>query len=435
MVFVIGRLGWFGGIFDARGLGTFASDSGQYFGHASSLAGTLRSDGLSAWWATSLPIHIKLYSLSIASFGPFVGNNVLAVEPLNLIFFVAVLMLVFKLGNELLDRRAGLAAATVVALWPTFLLHSTQVLKDQLFIPGFLGLILVCARLLVRRLDLRGGLLHGLVGAFLVSWLWLVKADLWELSLLVLLIAIALAGVRAFRERSVAPGNILAAALLLGGLLAAPQFLSKYRKPNPHPLLTVSGTGANQVITIQHAPGELEPVQPPSRTSKGLARLREKLAWARYLYANYPGSTSTIDAQVRLENWSEVIRYAPRALEIGLFAPFPNTWLGAGAKVGRAGRILSGLEMLAMYLVYAWVGVAMWRRKEQLSMWFLLLVTIGALLALSIVTANLGALYRLRYPFWMLLIILGVVGASELLCVFAPSRDQRNFPQRRQDAK
>jgi hypothetical protein len=430
LVLLVGRLGLAGGIVDARGLGSFATDSGQYFGHAARLAALLKTDGLSAWWAAPLPIHIKLYSVSIAALGPLLGYNILAVEVLNFACFIMVLAVVFKLGEELLDQRAGLTAAIVVALWPTILIHSTQVLKDQLFIPGFLGLILICTRLLVRRFDLRAGLWHGLLGVVLVSWLWLVKADLWEFSLLVLLVTIALAAVRAARERSLAPGHLLATALLMAGLLAAPQLLGKYRKPNPHPLLTVTGSGPNQVVTINRAPGEPEPVPPPSRTAKGLSRLREKLAWARYLYANYPGSTSVIDPQVRLESWGEIIGYAPRALEIGLFAPFPKVWLEAGAKVGRSGRILSGLEMLAMYLVYGLAGVAVWRRREQLSRWLLLLVTIASLLALSIVTANLGALYRLRYPYWMLLIILGVVGAFELLCTLAPLRDQSHFPSR-----
>lgn len=412
VVLVAGRLALFGGSFDARGLGSFAPDSGQYSGHASSLANVLSTQGMTSWWANSFPIHVRLYSLSITALGPLVGQNVLAVEPLNLICFVTVLIVVFKLGSEIIDRRAGLVAAIVVALWPTFLLHSTQVLKDQLFIPGFLGLILICTRLVARSFDLRSSLLHGLVGAVLTGWLWLVKADLWEFSLLVLLLAIALSGLRAFRERAIAPGNILAAALLVGGLIAAPQLLTRYRKPNPHPLLTVTGTGADQAITINRVLGE--PVQPPSRASSGLERLREKIAWARYLYANYPGSTSTIDPDVRLESWREIIRYAPRALEIGLFAPFPNAWPGTGATVGRAGRILSGLEMLAMYLIYGLVAVAIWSKRKQLTIWFLLLVSTGSLLALSIVTANLGALYRLRYPFWILLIVLGVAGAREL---------------------
>ncbi|HXD33652.1 MAG TPA: hypothetical protein VN643_21190 [Pyrinomonadaceae bacterium] len=425
---VVGRLGLFGGMFDAQGLGKFALDSGQYFRHATTLAGQLRSDGMAAWWADSFPLHIKLYSLSIAALGPLLGSNILAVEPLNLIGFLAVLIVVCMLGTELFERRVGLAAAVVVAIWPTFLLHSTQVLKDQFFISGFLGLILICARLLIRSLDWRSGLLHGLIGGALLALLWIIKADFWEFLLLVLVVAFALLAVRFLRERTVSAGNVVAAFFLIVTLFGAPQLLGKYRKPNPHPLIIVSGTGANQVITINRAPGTPEPVQPPSRTSRGLSRLREKLAWARYLYANYPGTTSAIDSEVRLESWGQVVAYVPRALEIGLFAPFPETWLGTGAKVGRGGRILSGLEMMVMYVAYVLVGVALWRRRSQLPLWLLLTVSVGSVLALSLVTANLGALYRLRYPFWMLLIVLGTGGwfvwrEKELAADYADSTD------------
>ena len=47
-------------------------------------------------------------------------------------------------------------------------------------------------------------------------------------------------------------------------------------------------------------------------------------------------------------------------------------------------------------------------------MFLFLVITIGAV-ALGLVVANMGALYRLRYPFWILLIVLGAGGADSLL--------------------
>jgi hypothetical protein len=415
-VLVAGRLGLSGSVFDARGLGrSFAADSGQYFTHALNLAEVLKHDGLAPWWTASFPLHVKLYSLTLAVIGPLVGFNILAVEPLNLFCYVAILFVVFKLGGEVFGRRVGLVAAIVIAIWPTFLVHTTQVLKDQLFLAAFLGLILCAARLLTKSLSWQQGLSSGLAGGTLVILLWLIRADLWELSLLVVVIATILLMLRAIRDKAIAKGNLVAGGLLLACLFAAPQFFSKYRKPNPHPLLTVSGSGTNQQITINRSPGDLSaPVSPPSRSARGLTRLRERIGWARYLYANYPGTGSGIDVEVRLETWGQIVRYAPRALEIGLFAPFPDSWLTAGTKVGRSGRILSGFETLLMYLIYFLAAVGMWRRRHHLPAWFLLAVALSSLLALSIVTANLGALYRLRYPFWMLLIVIGIDGALEL---------------------
>jgi hypothetical protein len=410
--YISGRMGLARGFFDEQGLASFAVDSRQYFQRATELASILRSEGALAWWSGSDPLHIKLFSLSITVLEPVVGQNILAVEPLNLICYTLVLLLVFKLGSEVFSQRAAAWAAVVIAVWPTYLLHSPQVLKDQFYIPGLLGLSLICVRLLLRSMTWKVGLWAGLLGAILVSWLWLIKSDLWELSLLLVVTSLAFMVLRKLRERTLLVGNVVAVCLIICALLGAPRLFGKYSKPDPHPLLQVTGAGANQVITILGNPSA--PVPPPSRSSSGLERLRQKIAWARFLYANYPGSGSTIDPQIRFESWSQVIRYLPRALEIALFTPFPNTWFESGAKVGRFGRMLSGFETLVIYLIYVLIAVGMWRRKLSLAAWYLFSISLASMLALSLVTANLGALYRLRYPFWMLLIILGVGAGMSL---------------------
>ncbi len=74
---------------------------------------------------------------------------------------------------------------------------------------------------------------------------------------------------------------------------------------------------------------------------------------------------------------------------------------------GRAGRLLSGLETLAMYLLYFAVGFCVWQERRNLKMWLLFLVATAGVLALGLVVVNAGALYRMRYVFWMMLIVIG----------------------------
>jgi asparagine N-glycosylation enzyme membrane subunit Stt3 len=168
------------------------------------------------------------------------------------------------------------------------------------------------------------------------------------------------------------------------------------------------------MINVAAEPVKYLRVKPQSLSSPPLTRLRERLAWARYLYLIYPGTGSNIDAGVALESWGEVVRYLPRAAEIGLLAPFPNMWLASGAQVGRWGRALSGLEMLTMYLVMVLALWGLWKRRDQLAIWFLVTIATLSVFVLGLVVANIGALYRMRYPFWMLLIIVGVDGALRL---------------------
>jgi hypothetical protein len=412
-VLAAGRFGLMSSAFDSRGIGkSFAPDSVHYFTHALSLADVLKHDGLPSWWTASFPLHIRLYSLSLVALGPLTGSNILAVEPLNLLCYVSILWFVFKLGSEVFGRRAGLLSAIVIAIWPSFLLHTTQVLKDPLFIAVFLALVFFTTRLLTTSLNWKQGLREGLRCGGLAILLWLVKSDFWELSLLVVLVAVLFVLIRAIGEKAIMPGNLVALCLLISCSLAAPQLFNRYRKPNPHPLLTVTGSGSNQQITVAGAQGGVG--VPPSRSSRGLTRLRERIAWARYLYANYPGAGSGIDTHVRFENWGQIVKYLPRALEIGLFAPFPTWWITGETQVGRSGKILSGFETLLMYLTYVFAAVGLYKSRALVPAWFLLAIAMSCLIVLSTVTANVGALYRLRYPFWMLLIVIGIYGAVAL---------------------
>jgi CHASE2 domain-containing sensor protein len=73
---------------------------------------------------------------------------------------------------------------------------------------------------------------------------------------------------------------------------------------------------------------------------------------------------------------------------------------------GFAPRIVSGLETLAMYFLYVAAGVCVWRERRNRKMWLLFLVATIGMLALGLVVVNAGALFRLRYAFWILMIVI-----------------------------
>jgi len=77
--------------------------------------------------------------------------------------------------------------------------------------------------------------------------------------------------------------------------------------------------------------------------------------------------------------------------------------------VGLIGRLLSGLsglEMSLTYLIEALAFVFVWRRRRRLETWLLLLTTTTGVVALGMVVVNIGTLYRMRYPFWILMVIM-----------------------------
>jgi hypothetical protein len=100
---------------------------------------------------------------------------------------------------------------------------------------------------------------------------------------------------------------------------------------------------------------------------------------------------------------------------IGFWAPFPNMWFVSGANVGRSGRLLSGFETAIIYVIQIFAAVGLWFRRKQLAVWFLASVTALSLTAMGLIVANISIIYRLRYAFMMLIIVLATDGAFQLL--------------------
>ena len=84
-------------------------------------------------------------------------------------------------------------------------------------------------------------------------------------------------------------------------------------------------------------------------------------------------------------------------------------WIEVGS-FGRAARLLSGLETLVMYFLYLAVGLCVWRERRNMKMWLVFLVATIGMLALGLVVVNAGALFRIRYVFWMMMIVLAARG-------------------------
>ena len=387
-IFLVGHFQLLPDTFDQNGTGlTFAIDGVSYQRVASDLAAVMQTDGIGAWLDTKAPFHSRLYSLSFATFGRLLGHNILGAEPLNLVFYLAILSCIYWLGRELFDARAGFVAATIVALWPSFLLHSTQLIRDPISIACFLTLVLVLTLLLSREFAARATVVAGVGGAVVVTLFWLVRANMWN----VLLVAIALTFVllisRIVRRRRFMMGNTIALLVIIVAVLLVPGRLESTSLP-----------GVWAPVTPLAIPST--PVQQGTWT-RVLSQFKERRAGFR----SYSSQASNIDRDVQFRGPGDIVRYIPRALAIGFFAPFPKMWVQSGS-YGRAGRLLSGVETLAMYFMYLAVGVSLWNERRNLRMWFVFLIGATGMLALGLVVVNAGALYRIRYVFWIMLIII-----------------------------
>jgi hypothetical protein len=152
-------------------------------------------------------------------------------------------------------------------------------------------------------------------------------------------------------------------------------------------------------------PSASQPAPPEGVWTRVVKQIGDRRAGFRF----FTSQVSNIDPHVRFNGAGDVVRFTPRAAVIGFFAPFPKMWVKTG-NFGRAGRLLSGLETLVMYFLYVAVAFSLWRERRNLKMWLLFLVAAIGIIALGLVVVNAGALFRIRYVFWMMLIVLAAQG-------------------------
>lgn len=411
-------------------MGSFAFDSYEYQRGATGLAEVLRRDGVAAWAAERGPVHVRLISLQFALLGPLSGYGTLSAEPFNLLCYLAVVGLALLLGREVGGRRAGLLAAGAVALWPTFLLHTLQLLKDPLFIAGALALVLCVTTWLTRDYGRASAAAAGALMGVTILLLLLIRFQFAVVIVALALLGFALLVVRQMRERRTLLWNMAspllvltagALLLLLHSLGTPPVQRFKHYPSNgdgPPKLAVSAGERVPTVVTyLPRASGE------EGTTPSYAARLRaagdraaHRVGSVRYRFsAVYSEAGSGIDRDVRFDGLASLLLYLPRAFVIGCCAPFPDTWMAAGRRVGSAGKLLSGVETLVMYVFAVLALVAVLRPPRRLAAWLLLLITAFGVTALGLVVPNVGALYRFRYTFWVLLIILAAKGFESAL--------------------
>ncbi len=400
-VFLIGHFRVFPDTFDPNGIGlTFSIDGKSYQAISDDLVTAWQSGGAGAWMQAKAPFHSRLHSISFATFGKLLGHNILGAEPLNLFCYLGILSCIYLLGREVFNAQAGLIAAAIVGVWPSFLLHSTQLIRDPMAILCLLSLIRLFVLLLNRRFSWRAGVGIGAGGALLVTLFWLLRGNMWIVAIVALMITIGMLFYHMIHEKQIFTGNAIAMLAITVAVLLVPARLESTSLPGVRPPVT---------------PFTIPSASQPAPSEGIWTNTRRQLAGRRAGFRSYTSFASNIDSDVQFTSWGDIVRFVPRAFVIGFFAPFPKMWVQTGS-TGLAPRLLSGLETLAMYGIYLAAGFCAWRERRNLKMWLLLLVATFGMIALGLVVVNAGALFRIRYVFWMMMI---VVAAQGLKLVFS----------------
>lgn len=461
-IVLIGRARLLPDTFDSNGLGvSFASDGVLYLREMVTLSEILYSRGPIAWMGAASQTHLLLLSLPFALVSPIVGRSILGVEPLNLLCYLAILSFVFKLGCEVFDRRSALWATAAVAVWPSLLLYTTQLQRDPLFLAAMLGLVFVNTTWLTRFYTWRAAVGAAVLGIAATILVWVTKFTMWPIMVVMGFFAMGCLIACQIYRRNLLPANMMAITVLLVATLLLPRCIPRInilsvsesadaslakeqvavaRASEQTPataddsdnessydgLSGDAGSGSSDAPFDAARPGALRGKSRNSRhklrprkaalayRSKALGELTlaERINNQRIGFVvTYAAAGSNIDADVQFESTGDIIAYLPRALQIGLCAPFPNTWFDSGGLTGRLGRVVAAVEMVMIYGFEAMALLAVWRERRRLPMWFLLFFAALGVTTLSLIVANVGTLYRMRYVFWIMLIIVGARGA------------------------
>ncbi len=413
-VFTVGKYQLFPSKVFPNGIGKFASDGLLYQGQVRELANVLKQQGPIAWATKPADLHVRLYSLPLLLTPQGASTNVLLIEPVNLAYYLGILFFMFKIGTLIFDYRTGLIAATIVALWSSFLLHTTQLLRDPLLILCLLIFAWGLTESLERGLSWRRML--GLATATVIAMVCIriVRLPMWHIVVPTIGLAVGLLVLKMIIQRRLQKPAVGFAVLIVASAAIVPKLQPLFR---------------NQQSADSFAPSRHEAVEQQFTLWEQLASYRTSFKYDLTSQGTLEQveQSSLIDPAVTFPDKRSIVRYIPRAVEIGLFAPFPNFWLQPGYRVGRAGRMMSGFEMSLTYVIELLAVFGLWKARRKLSAWLIAALIAMGLTALGMIVVNLGALYRMRYPFWALLVMFGAGGISFLYQHFAAPDPPNNL--------
>ena len=139
------------------------------------------------------------------------------------------------------------------------------------------------------------------------------------------------------------------------------------------------------------------------------------MAGVRQGYLSVEKARSIIDQDIEFHDAADLVAYIPRAIQIGLLAPFPRLWFEPGSTpASTAMRRISMVEMSVVYGALVFLPFALWRWRHRVEMWVAVIFCGSLILVYAMGTPNVGTLYRVRYAYLMLFVALGVLAAVSL---------------------
>lgn len=395
-------------------------------------------------WSSFEPFVVSAHVTTISILYMIFGHDPTLIVPVNAAVHASGGLLIFFLARELSGKKpigtyAGIVASGLFILFPSALNWYGQLHKDGYAIVGTLLILLTLLKAVRRPTDIRSWIV--LVIGYVAGVTIIASVRPYNLKILLFILLGALLAIlvaatlrRQLRRSAVLLLFFLMGMAVLGGANTLIQterekqielgFQNRVRGIQDSPFIhtayrfTAEESYANlpmdswQWEKVSWLPDRIE------NTIELAARMRKGLI-------NYGWSVkakSLIDPDIAPRNVSEVAGYLPRALQVAILAPFPTSWL-ANISIS---RMVASCEMFIYYLCVPGILLLLWYNRSPaviLSLYF----SSFFLLVQGFTIANLGTLYRLRYGFLFILLLMGVLGWFTLLDKFGWLRRINNW--------
>lgn len=399
------------------GMGLLAGDSLFFHQKALELARNIEAHGWSAWSPWPYPSvgcygNVAILAALYVIFGP----DPVSIIPINAMLHAGSGLLIVMLGREFHQGRAGLFGGVIVGTLfvalPSSLNWYAQVHKDTYSIFGFM-LLLYAGVLSLKTCE--GNQPRYFFKVFLLAVGGLaitafVRPHNLQLFLGVAVLLCFAAGAQRYLRKSVAAPLLIVLAVVLSAIVVKPEAAHQFSLSSS---AIVSSDEADESNFLSEA--NRWRWMPSDQIPAFVERIPKQMSNYRVFMAAYgvrEGAKSMIDLDRMPASLGEFIAYLPRAAQIAVFAPFPETW----PKQASLTRLVGVVEISLMYLAFPGLLAFLWGNRRFPAVWWVSGAVMLLLVAEGYLIANLGTLHRVRYPFLMVLILMGAIGWANLLC-------------------
>jgi len=394
---------------NGAGFWKFSIDATLYHKEAVDLVAFLESGLWGEWWnGYNIHKHVKFIALVYWLSGE---ANPVYFELVNSCVWIMSVVLIYNSSYYLFDKKVKIACVTSLFMFfPSVLISSMQILRDQFYILGFCFIIYGLVTIYINGRSWLG------IAFMIIGYGLIISMRAYITPILLYVFIPWMVMLLVTKKVDILPTIVMIFAI---GFMTLDRsdldILGATTLGATTPGATTPGATTSRVITL----GEVTitpKVLPASSRAGWLGNLDKKIAvrlsTMRSGFSGYVNASgSSIDADAYYSGIEDVILFLPRAIQIGFLSPFPQHWISEGKQTGRVGRLIAGLETLIMYIVFTgffWALFIHWERLYALMP--ILLVSGIIVVLLGFVVPNVGTIYRMRQGLLIPFYMVGVYG-------------------------